>query len=179
MLGIMSDASLAATWIAVIGTLAGALIGAIAVFGAQLMAGRRETARLASEERRHTQTLFFESKRVAFSTVIALVDERRVTMQEGLVADWADNTTRQYPDATWFQRWRTVRGEISLLDGTITAPMQILLDLFAEWSNEIGFDYIEHGLEHAAAIQHARDDLLDAMEQSIGVTEYGFLDQTP
>lgn len=62
-----------------------------------------------------------------------------------------------------------VRGGVALLDATIATPMQILLDLFADWSNEVGFSCIEHGLEHATFIERAPEDLLCVMEQSIGV----------
>lgn len=150
-----------------------AVLGLAGTIGSPLVTGPREKRRLASEERRARQTLLFDSKRLAYVAVIRLADERILQMEEPLFAGYDgvdEQQTFNGVDGRWMQRWRDLRAEVALLDPSLPSLMEVVLDRFHDWGDEIGHNYVEHGMTHAVKVTEAMTALQTKMLESLGTS---------
>ena len=126
-------------WVTLLVGLGGALIGALASIGGQLVAAHWQDKReerdhlhervLADEaERARLQGLLFDSKRDAFRTLTQLLSERRGVLVDVItlfgVGDIAERQAGLIDQTHWYERWRAAVADAQLLDPNLSEALR-------------------------------------------------------
>jgi hypothetical protein len=148
--------------------------------GSPLVTGPREKRRLRSEERRHhaelaseetrhaadlrarAVALQYETKRLTYVDLLALVDQR-YTWQ--FMRMGTPRPPGQLDLATWLTRWRGLEAAISLQDPAVQSKASDVLTTLADWSQHEDDD--KHAWWQRCA--EAIDALRTEMRASLGL----------
>lgn len=155
-----------------------AAVGAGGAIIVQIIAAivNSKMAHHASDEawRRQNQQLFFDSRRIAYTEALRLAQDRLATLETWFTTHTPEErqTFWHLTTGDWHSRWHAIDAEIDLLDSSVEVCMVEVNACFHAWEAEIGWNFVESGIEHAKEIEAAIRQMRDAMQDSMSAESF-------